>query len=94
MNIIFYPVAQEELSQAIEFYEQQLSGLGVLFSKEISEAIRLISLYPEGYQFITKHTRKCPLRKFPYMILYGVIDNTIIVSAIAHQHRHPNSYLR
>ena len=94
MNIIFHPIAQDDLSQAIEFYEHQVHGLGVLFSKEVSQVIDLIILYPEGHQLITKHTRKCTLRKFPYMILYGIINNTIVISAIAHQHRHPRAYTR
>jgi hypothetical protein len=93
MNIIFLPVAQQELDQTIEFYEEQVPGLGVLFRNEFLEAIDFIRLYPEGHQFITKHSRKCLLRKFPYLILYGIIDNAIIISAVAHQHRHPRSYL-
>ncbi len=93
MNVMLYPKAQNELLQAIEFYEQQLNGLGGLFSREVSESIDLIRLYPEGYPLITKQTRKCSLRKFPYLVLYGIIDNVIIISAIAHQHRHPHSYL-
>lgn len=94
MNVIFLPDAQQELIQAIEYYEQQLEGLGVLFYKEIFEAVDFIRVYPQGYQLITKHTRKCSLRRFPYLVLYGVFDNTIIISAIAHQHRHPHFYLR
>ncbi len=93
MKVIFLPAAKQELDQAIEFYEEQLTGLGVLFRNEIFEAIEFICLYSEGHQLITKHTRKCPLRKFPYLILYGIIDNTIIISAVAHQHRNPRSYL-
>ena len=94
MNVVFLPQAQNELTEAIHFYEQQLTGLGALFSKEFFETIDLIRLYPEGWQLITKRTRKCPLRKFPYMILYGIIDGVIVISSIAHQHRHPGSYLR
>jgi mRNA-degrading endonuclease RelE of RelBE toxin-antitoxin system len=93
MNIIFLPIAQQELTQAVEFYEQQLDGLGANFYKEISEAVDFICLFPEGYQLITKHTRKCSLRRFPYLVLYGIVDNTIIISAVAHQHRQPRSYL-
>jgi len=93
MKAIFLPVAKQEFDQAIEFYEEQLTGLGVLFRYEILEAIDFICLYPEGHQFITKHTRKCPIRKFPYLILYGIIDNTIIISAVAHQHRNPHFYI-
>ncbi len=93
MKIIFLPQAQQELTDAVNFYEKQLNGLGKLFSKEIFQTIDLISLYPQGWQRITKHTRKCPLRKFPYMVLYGIIDDVIVISSIAHQHRHPNSYM-
>ena len=94
MNIILLPSAQQELAETIYFYEQQLPNLGVLFKKEVSAAIDLIEIFPEGWQLITKRTRKCPLRKFPYMILYGIVDNVIVISAIVHQHRHPRSYLR
>ncbi len=94
MKVILLPIAQQELNQTIEFYEQQLVGLGTLFRNEIFESIDFIRLYPEGHQFITKHTRKCTLRKFPYLVLYGIVDNKIIISSIAHQHRHPQSYLR
>lgn len=93
MKIKFLSQPQKELAEAIDFYEQQLPGLGPLFSKEIFEAIELIRLYPNGWKLITRQTHKCPLHKFPYMILYGIINNTIIISAIAHQHQHPDTYL-
>ena len=94
MNAIFLPIAQQELSQAIEFYEHQVHGLGDLFLKEVSDAVDLIQLFPGGFQLITHRSRKCSLRKFPYLVLYGIINNAIVISAIAHQHRHPRSYLR
>lgn len=94
MNVILLPVAQQELEEAVTFYEDQLKGLGHLFAREVFEAVDLIRLYPEGLQQITRRTRKCVLRKFPHMVLYGVVDGSIIISAIAHQHRRPSSYLR
>ncbi len=93
MKVVLLPQAQQELAEATDFYGQQLDGLGELFAKEFLGTIDLIATYPEGWQLITKHTRRCPLRKFPYLVLYGVIDNVIVISAIAHQHRHPRSYL-
>lgn len=94
MKVKLLPRAQAGLSETVEFYEAQLEGLGVLFYQEVAEALEMISLFPEGWQLITKKSRKCCLHKFPYMILYGIIDGVIIVSAIAHQHRHPDSYLQ
>ncbi len=94
MKIEFLPAAQQELAEAVEFYEKQLDGLGVLFYEEVSGALDLIRLFPEGWQLITKVSRKCCLHKFPYMILYGIVNNVIVISSIAHQHQHPKSYLR
>ena len=94
MKIEFLPKAQQELVEAVEFYEKQLDGLGVLFYEEVSEALDLIRLFPEGWQLITRLTRKCCLHKFPYMILYGIINDVIVISSIAHQRRRPKSYLR
>ena len=94
MNVIFHPLAQQELSQTMEFYEHQVPGLGNIFFEEISDAVDRIKLYPESYHIIMNRTRKCSLQKFPYLVLYGIIHDTIVVSAIAHQHRHPRSYLR
>ena len=94
MKVVFLANAYQELNDAIAFYEDQLPGLGEIFYKEVNETIDLICLYPHGWQLVTKLTHKCPLHKFPYLILYGVIDNVIVVSCIAHQHRHPKFYLR
>jgi len=66
MKIKFLPRAQQELFETIEFYEQQLEGLGVLFYQEVAEAIDMISLFPQRWQLITKMSRKCCLHKFPY----------------------------
>ena len=93
MNIVFLPIAQQELIETVGFYEQQFAGLGASFHKEIFEAVNFIKLFPEGYQLITKHSRKCLLRKFPYLVLYSIVNDTIVISAIAHQHRHPKTYL-
>ncbi len=94
MNAHFLSAAEQELADAVIFYDQQLAGLGLVFSKEVFEAIDIIRLFPDGCQLITKTTRKCLLRKFPYMVLYGIVNNTIVISAIAHQHRHPRIYVR
>nr|CAX68917.1 Plasmid stabilization system protein [uncultured bacterium] len=93
MNVVFLPKARQELIEAVVFYDQQNKGLGSLFLRECFEAIEIIRLYPSGCQLITKKTRKCLLRRFPYMVLYGIVGGEIVISAIAHQHRRPDSYL-
>ncbi len=65
MNIVLLQSAQQELLQTIEFYEDQLPGLGLQFSEEIADGIELIRLFPEGCQAIAPKTRKIHLAQIP-----------------------------
>ena len=94
MNVFIVPSAEKEFFEVINFYEDQLQGLGNLFTEEFLKALDFIQLFPTGWQKVGPHTRKYLLKKFPYIILYVAEDARIVITAIAHQHRHPNSYLR
>ena len=93
MNVVFLPPSDQEFLDAIAFYELQLEGLGQVFTKEFFSTLEFIREFPNGWQKIGRNTHKCPLRKFPYLILYVVEKNQIVVTATAHQHRRPASYL-
>ncbi len=94
MNVSILLSAEKEFFEAVNFYEQQMQGLGNSFTDEFLKAIYFIQLFPEGWQKAGPHTHKYLLQKFPYLILYVVEDNRVVITAIAHQHRHPKSYLR
>ena len=93
MNIIFLPPSDQELLEAIEFYELQLPGLGHAFTEEFFETLEFIREFPNGWQKVSRHTHKCPLRRFPYLIFYAVEETQIVITAVAHQHRRPSSCL-
>lgn len=94
MKIVFLPLAEQELQQAITYYEEQLKGLGRQFFNEIDYAINLIKLFPSGWHKIDGNARKCIVKRFPYLILYHVEKDQLVISAIAHQHRNPVYYLK
>lgn len=73
MDVEFIEPASIELDDAIEYYNQQSHGLGDNFFDEVLETINLISLFPEVWTEVTKHTRKAVLRKFPYYLIIQFI---------------------
>ena len=94
MKILFLPSASIELLDVINFYDFHSPELGVAFQKEFFEVLDFIQIFPNAWQKVGSHTRKCVLKKFPYIILYIADGEKLLISAIAHQHRHPKSYLR
>jgi hypothetical protein len=90
MKIKFLEIAQIELDESFEYYEFQQKNLGYRFIQEIKESISRIEFYPLGWQQITKNTRRCLVKNFPYGVIYQIRDNCILIIAIANLHRKPN----
>lgn len=93
MNIILIPPADKELDDTINFYSDQFKGLGDEFYNEFIEVCRLISRHPVTWRKIGADTRKINIRRFPFLVLYIVDGNDILITCIAHQHRNPTYYV-
>ena len=92
-KIEFLPTALLELNDAIEYYDLELPGLGTKFKEEVRTSLKRVSVFPRAWSIIRPEIRKCIMHKFPYNILYSIQENTILVIAIAHHHRHPDYWI-
>lgn len=54
MSFSFHPEAKGELTRAVEYYEEQLNGLGLDLSTEVYSAIRRIVSHPEAWPKLTQ----------------------------------------
>ncbi len=93
MQIEFIDLAALELDHAINYYETELSGLGKKFLDEILESTELISRFPQLFPQNSEHTRRVVLRKFPFNLIYTVLNNKIYIIAVAHQNRAPEYWV-
>jgi plasmid stabilization system protein ParE len=93
MKLEILEVAQNELEDAIMFYELEQSGLGRRFKTEVRQAIKRIKSYPQAWSVERGEVRKCFVHKFPYTIFYSLQKQTIVILVIAHQHRKPGYWI-
>ncbi len=92
MDIKFLAPAEDELLQAVAYYNTQSEGLGYEFAAEVKRTIERIILYPEAWFPLSKRTRRCRTNRFPYGIIYQVKDNALIIVAVMHLSRHPQAW--
>jgi plasmid stabilization system protein ParE len=90
VNLQIIQEAQDELNEAIAYYEEIQTGLGVRLKEEARGAIRWICDNPDLPRLRPKGYRRVNLRVFPYYIAYFNRVDTIWIPAIAHSHRHPD----
>jgi len=89
MRIRFLETAQIELDEAIEYYNYETPWLGEAFLAEVLNALDRIGKFPEAWHPISRRTRRCQIRRFPYGIVYQIRKDEILVVAIANLHRKP-----
>lgn len=93
MNIEISELAQKELEDAALYYEVEQYGLGLRFKDKVRQAIDRIQKYPTSWPIERGEVRKCFVQKFPYKVLYSVQEKSIVILAIAHQHRKPGYWI-
>jgi plasmid stabilization system protein ParE len=92
MAVKFLVPAQAELVEATAFYDSQKSGLGSEFKEEVKRAIERILQYPEAWPLLSSRTRRCRTKKFPYGIIYQIRGNDLLIVAVMHFHRDPQTW--
>ena len=90
MTYQFLPQAEQDLNDAVDYYETCQLGLGTDFLLEIRQTISRILEYPEGWTKVSEKGRRCLTNQFPYEIIYTLEERTILILAVASQHRHPD----
>ncbi|MDF5735200.1 MULTISPECIES: type II toxin-antitoxin system RelE/ParE family toxin [unclassified Nostoc] len=89
-RIVFHPLAEQELVDVASYYEEQNQGLGLDYLTEVEGAINLLMRYPAAGVVVRGFVRRLILPKFPYSLLYRVVDDNLIrILAIAHHKRKP-----
>jgi len=92
MKFLFDPGAERDLLEAVEYYEDCRAGLGEDFSVEVRSAIERVCDHPLAWPVVKERYRRCLVSRFPYGIVYRVESDRIIVMAVMHLHRHPESW--
>ena len=77
MKYSFHPSAKKELFEAIEYYEACSAGLCLEFSKEIFSTIQRIIEFPQAWSKLSKNTRRCLTKRFPFGVIYEVNEDEI-----------------
>lgn len=90
MKYSFHPSAGMEFNEAVDYYESCHSGLGTEFMDEVYSAIQRIIRFPEAWSPMSKNTRRCLTRRFPYGVIYQIKNGEIFIIAIMQLNRKPD----
>lgn len=85
--------AQADIRRAAGFYENEAPGLGAEFVSEVEHVFVRVSENPEIGTPLRSGARELLVRRFPYVVIYRVEPERVLVLAVGHQRRHPDFWL-
>jgi plasmid stabilization system protein ParE len=82
--------ALADFDEAVDWYIHELAfDAASDFANEFDDALALLAAFPELGISGRYETRVLTLRKFPYSLIYRVVQGHIRIIAVAHHSRRP-----
>lgn len=90
----YHPAARDELRAAIRYGEAERTGRGALLEAAVSHVLRRIRRLPKSAPRWPRlraavEIRKAVVRRHPYLVVYAVMPEQIVVLAVAHTSKQP-----
>ena len=86
------PLAETDLAEAYEWYEQQAAGLGAQFLDEVQAVYERVEQFPAAFPEVYRDVRRALVRRFPFAVFYRLRDDTAHIIACTHVRRHPRAW--
>lgn len=87
-ELIIQEEASLEILEAYIYYENAQKGLGEKFMKQLNKYFVRIQNHPKHFE-IKKNYREAFVQKFPYVIIYEIIDKEVVVFSVFNTHQNP-----
>ncbi len=83
---------RSDLAGAASWYDDQRPGLGHDFIAEARQLFQLIADRPAQFRAVDKDVRRAQLTRFPYVVYFLVEPEELVILAVVHKRRHPDTW--
>lgn len=92
MRLVLTEAADVEALEAFGWYEHARPGLGATFRDELDATFLRVRQAPLAFRTVYRDLRRVLVHRFPYLVLYRVMDGVVVVVGIIHARRTPASW--
>ena len=89
-RLLIRPLAANEIIDASDWYNEQKEGLGTEFIAELDSFFNNLLNNPFAYSYFEKPVRQGKIDRFPYLIVYEIFDDQIVVYSVFMAKRSPS----
>ena len=87
MKLFYTEEALDERDAAFRWYQEQRDGLGLSFLAHLEYLVNNIVDFPSSARQYADGSRRAVMRKFPFVMVYTVEGDAVVITAICHTSR-------
>jgi toxin ParE1/3/4 len=87
-------LAERDLEEAEDWYDEQRPGLGAEFRQTIADLFARLAANPQIYPKVHGEIRRAVLRRFPYLVYFLIEDTKVIILGVLDSRRDPEIHRR
>ena len=76
--------ARQDITEAVRWYEKKREKLGEEFLEEVLSYLEYLELNTGVHQKKNNDNRELILKRFPYVIVYRIINDLVVILAVSH----------
>jgi hypothetical protein len=82
--------AHQDIFETVLWYESKRKGLGAEFYAEVEKAKNILTTNADSFEIkYRKNVRWVQTDRFPYIVVYVINGNNVVVLAVVSTYRHP-----
>ena len=87
MILVLRREAEADILEAFRWYESKRLGLGHAFVEVVDDAFERLAEAPSSVPVAYRDLRRLVLRRFPYVVYFRMVEDTIQVFGVMHGRR-------
>lgn len=88
-KVVTSKAARNQIRKSYNYYEDRQEDLGLRFYNDLKNAIAYLTYDPYLFPIKFYNWRELKLSIFPYLIIYEIVDDIVIVAAVFHTSQNP-----
>ena len=89
MKLFYTQEALDERSASFRWYQEQRDGLGLSFLAHLEYLVNNILDFPSSAREYADGSRRAVMRKFPFVVVYTIEGDTVVITGIFHTSTNP-----
>ena len=93
-TITVHQLAEEDILQSVIWYKERSTQAAANFQNELRNVFQKIVDSPFSGRNRYKNNYELQMKKYPFTVVYMIVDKGIIISAVYHSSRNPKNKYR